>query len=247
MIKKSFVLYVLIALIFSASTALAQTKFEKVSDSLTVSGRFELPRATQPLISSIDSVTINSAIEKDDTAIKTGLLEEGLLKASHKSLSNYGYISKKGATGLVPDLNIAPLKITLNSTDVQIVDKDTKAIVSLIFESPKSCLNSKTEAKYTSLGIPESKGGKKAFAIVSGIVLSVIDPVSVGSMLVTTTLHINEANHLNVLATGHYFKAVGEGYPPKKGKKTARKEAVTNAIRLALAQYIVDVSEKCAA
>ena len=74
-----------------------------------------------------------------------------------------------------------------------------------------------------------------------------IDPVSVGSMLVTTTLHINEANHLNVLATGHYFKAVGEGYPPKKGKKTARKEAVTNAIRLALAQYIVDVSEKCAA
>ena len=245
MIRLSAFLYLLIAFAFSATTAVAQTKLEKVSDSLTVSGRFNLPRATQPLISSIETVTINSAIGKDDTGVKRDLLNEGLLKASNKSLTNYGYITRSDVSDVASNRDISTLKITFDSLDVQSVDNDTQAIVSLIFESPKACLNSKTESKYTSLDIPESEGGKKAFAIVSGIVLSFIDPLSSGSVLLRTTLEINEANHLNVLATGRSFKAVGKGYPPKKGQKAAKREAVTNALRLAIAQYIVDVSTNC--
>lgn len=205
--------------------------------------------------------------------LKPELLDDMLLKAFSKSLANYGYVmrrynapdsikpnangnalqeSESDVTGETPK---TPITLKINSVTFDENDDGLVSTVSMSMDSPKACLKAETNAKYLALKLKETEGGRKVFAFVAVVAMAAITESvsdSTGSRVYNTTAsslflngQLNEAEHLNKIKTYGTETAFGESYPPKRGKNTAKRHALKNAIRLNFARYITLIDQAC--
>lgn len=223
----------------------AHAKKSNLKDDLTVSGRFEFPQASPKLYKSLKQKT---RLEVDDdlkemisklTKLPNEQWETMFIEAFDKSLLNYGYMH--------PDVLINNDKalyeptgdnagedngmtLKINSIDFKYKDEDTISLISLsMLNAPDECLNTETKVEFKALKRVDTQKTRKALGILATGFYG----------------QIYEAKRLNQLNYYEKKTAVGEGYPPKKGKKRAQLYAMKNAMRLNFAHYIARAGNIC--
>lgn len=253
-----------------------------IADELTVSGRFDLPKAKPSLR---DHITMESAMETNpDTMALTAkvlkaspeLLDSILLQAFTKSMRNYGYVKRATPVTLDEDgagseteaskltsiqpVDDASMHISFNINDVQFeeTEKGTLVKVVMAMDGPKACFKTETSANYLAITLKDQNKKRKAFAWLGMVALATAQGLATSgsSVLVTTgqiatndtyflTGQLNESERLNKISTYGERVAIGEGYPSKRGKKSAQRYALKNAIRLNFARYIALLDTNC--
>ena len=169
-----------------AGAAHAKKKID-VKDELTVSGRFELPKAKASLQDALGVETRIDISEEDRklTAsilkVKSDALDDLIVKAFAKSLANYGYIAPhfensdgeqpeggvEGETEIYPFETAIPLTVKINSIAFEKEDDGHVGTVSLSIDGPQACLKADTNASFLALKIKEKQAGRKIFALVT--------------------------------------------------------------------------------
>lgn len=226
-----------------ASESIAKDSMLK--DELTVSGRYELPQAK---LSLKDNIQIGSSLRLDDEnykklakilKLKPVELKEAFDQALGKSLRNYGYLPSEDKTeALVVEFHIDGFSIEETETGIL-------ANVEMVMESPKTCLQAKPTSKYLALKIEDTQMTRKAFSFIGAVAVGVANPYNVtGNIFLENQIKTSEL--LNAIGTYGGETAIGEGYPPKSGKKMAKRFALKNAIRSAFARYILIIDAACA-
>ena len=219
----------------------------KMSDEMTVSGRYELPKAKAALQSTINVVDdLGYGHEAQKIIAKTLkkkpiVLNQILLKALNKSLANYEYLDVSNS------LNASDVKFELSKVLFEEKEDGTLASVVLNISSEKTCLNAQTEAKFLALKIEDTQQGRKAFAFIGTIAATAAAPYSYAATNYQIFLgdQLGEAATLNKVKTYGQKTAIGEGHAHKRGPKTAKRYAFKNAIRLATARYITLIDQQC--
>ena len=262
------ILALVLVLAIPASPAFAKPL--KLKDELTVSGRFELPKAKPSLQNTLQ---VNPKIQMDEETRKTLAnimklspeeLDLMLLESFEKSLINYGYVAPRPVSEdtleseeitngqALEGENKSAIIVKIDSIEFEEKDDDTLSIVKLSVDGPQSCLTATTESNFLALKRKDSQRGRKVFAWVGGIAvgaltqdLSNVESYSITNGSLFLQGQLNEASRLNKVNIYGKETAIGESYPPKKGKRTAKRHAVKNAIRLNYARYISLIGQTC--
>jgi len=238
-----------------------------VTDELTVSGRFELPKAKPNMH---QALSVASNIEADEETRKSIAnimkmnpeeLDETLLKAFEKSLANYGYVkpnltsqNDEESQTLDVQVNTKPaVTIKINSVEFEETDDGVLSVVSLSMDGPKACLQADTEANFVALKRDGGQKGRKVFAFLGAIAIGAVSgdiSNSAGFGAIDSSFflgqQLDEAVLLSKVHTYGKQTAIGESYPPKSGKRTAKRHAMKNAMRLNFARYINLIDQACA-
>ena len=238
-------------------------------DALTVSGRYELPKAGADLQSKIIvSQRSEARNELQDFVAKTvktrsDVFTDVMQMAFSKSLANYGYVSRSDA------INPIPIEYEITQADFEEREDGLLASVVMDISSDHSCLNAQSSSKYLALSIKDKQKGRKAFAVVIGMAAALGNGLYFMDQQLATARNLNKRGVRDVVGVpsgvGHSFQknqfdtidtlsriktygedlAVGEGYAPKRGERTAKTYALKNAIRLSMAKYITLIDEQC--
>ena len=156
-----------------------------------------------------------------------------LQMAFGKSLANYGYLDRSDTS------NPLAVEFEISQASFEELEDGLLASVMLDVSSEHPCLNAQANSKFLALSIKDQQKGRRAFAVILGTV------ASIGSGLYFMDQQLDTAQTLNKLETYGKDLAVGEGYAPKRGDKTAKRYALKNAIRLSIARYVTLIDEQC--
>lgn len=230
-----------------ASSSILSAKALKMSDELTVSGRYELPKAKPALRSKI---SIMEAFHKDNETRKLIaknlkkkpiVFNQILLKAFNKSLANYGYLDVSNNS------DASDIEFEFSEALFEEKEDGTLASVKLNITSEKMCLNAQTEAKFLALKVEDTQQGRKVFAFIGAVASTAVAPYSYGATSYQLFLgnQLDHAATLNIVKTYGQETAIGEGYPHKRGSNSAKRFALKNAIRLSIARYITLIDQQC--
>lgn len=237
---------------FGSSAKLSPQEAE-LRDEITVSGRYNLPKAKTSLQNNLN---ITSVLENESetqkliakTLKKNPLLFTQILEASiQKSLTNYGYFNVQN--------NETAADVRFDFSDITFEEKDdgTLAFIKLKASSPKECLNADVDAKFLSIKIKDTQKDRKVFAFIGVAALTALGGKHHDASYISATnrgyflgKQLNRAGTLNKIKTYGEKVAIGEGYPHKRGPKTAKRYALKNAIRLSIARYMVLIDQQCA-
>jgi hypothetical protein len=141
-----------------------------------------------------------------------------------------------------------PITLKIDSVVFSKNDDGQLSNVNISIVSSKTCLTAETEAKFLALKIKDRELGRKIFAVVAmGTLLAAGDNSaydSASSMLFLNG-ELRESERMNKIQTYGKETSFGESYPPKRGKNTAKRHALKNAIRLNFARYIALIGQAC--
>lgn len=232
--------------LFSAATVPAIAGSKDTADIFTVSGRYDLPKAKASLQSKMTAV---SAIDVDDQAfidaakilkIKPEKLKGFLDEAFNKSLRNYQFVSSEDAGE-----NVNQLSYTFSGFEFDAEDDGQVGTVQLdVTSSSMSCLTVSSKAKFKALKLKDVEKDRKAFAFLGAVVATAINPYSFDQYFFLEN-QIGEASILNKISNYGVDTAIGEGYPSGTSEKKAKRYALSNAMRLSFARYMLTINEKC--
>jgi len=205
--------------------------------------------------------------------LKPEELDEMVLKAFRKSLANYRYVThyyedpnaeegavtENEATAVTQSEDAAgltPITLKIDSVEFEENEDGIVSTVSLDIDSPKACLKAETKARFLALKIEDTEKDKKIFSFVAITALNVVavsqgsyanaynnDVISLNGVFLNGQL--SESEKLNKINTYGEKTAFGESYPPKRGKKMAKRHALKNALRLNFARYIALIDQSC--
>lgn len=202
---------------------------------MTVSGRFELPRAAAPLAGKVKLAavkldpTLAAKSKQDGPALETALRE-----AVSRSLRNFGYIDVDGGSGeTAVDVELLPVT-------AEVGDDATLVTARLKFTATGAeagCLGREVEGRFRVLERQRSGTGRRALAV--GAVVGLAFVGATGGTLMAD--QFNMATAENQLLNAQRRTGAGEGVA--RGFKDTEELAygANSAIQLALADYIREV------
>jgi len=230
--------------LFALSSAAADDVTE-LRDKLTVSGRYELPKAKTSLngkLSVQSKMDLKSDLVKlaaKSSKVNEKEFEEALNLAFEKSLKNYGYLNVAGET---PTHTIS---YDLKSIEFEETEDGTVANVEMDISAPEECLTATPQSKYVAIKIKDKQGDRKAFAFLGAIAITALNPYDAGNAGLFLGEQLTEASRLNKVSTYGEDIGIGEGYPTKRSKKGMQRYAFQNATRLNIARYMAIIDQGC--
>lgn len=199
-------------------------------DPLTVSGRFELPKAAAPYAGrvAIGRIEVNPALARQ-ARLDEAALAAALGEAATRSLRNFGYLAEPaGADSLEVDLELLGLEL-------QTGDEGAQALARLRIAAADACLARTGEGRFQALARERSGAGRRVFAFGTSLALGLAAGPGGPHTFMTDQFALASAE--NQLRNAGK-PAAGQGVAPRFGEAQALRFAATGAIQLALADYI---------
>lgn len=198
-------------------------------DPMTVSGRFELPKAAAgaPQLK-LGAVSVDEAVaaraKLDPAALRTALTQ-----AAERSLRNFGYAAPGSAGGAPVDLAF--------SAETQPVDGGLRATVHLTASAADPCFGRIAIGVFKVLPRVRSGSGKRIFAVAASVALALATgPSGAGNDFLPAEFETASAE--NRARNAGRALGPGEGVAPSFDEADALGFAEMSAVRLALADYI---------
>lgn len=201
-------------------------------DPLTVSGRFEAPRAAEPLKARIrvDTAALGAG-EADLLGGSPEKVQPALRAAMEASLRNFGYLAGVDrADPIAIEIKLDPFEVTTDTEGVFVVARyriSTKG-------DAAACVPVAAEARYHALAQIRKVGNQRVAAWVAVIGLAAVGVD--GSQFVTGQYNTARASDRAVNARRE--RSESEGVSPVVGDKGMTRYAAVNATQLAAADLI---------
>lgn len=225
------------AVCVAASPALAKAPSVIDPDPMTVSGRFELPRAAEPVAGQF---RLGAVMLDPELAAKTKqdavALQAAVQGAVSRSLQNFGYLAPAVLTeATAVDVELLPVAVE-RTEDGAAVTARLKFTAQGV---AAGCFARVSEGRFTVLERERSEGGRRAFAIGAVVALAFVG-VNGGTLLASEFDGAADDNRArNTLRK----VAAGEGVAPGFGEARLLAYGASSATRLALADYIRQLGE----
>lgn len=196
-------------------------------DPMTVSGRFDLPRAAGPGRVALGKVELHPSVAEGAKA-KPAAVEAAVRAAAERSLRNFGYLGE-ASPDVTLDLEALPV-VVQPLADGALVE------VRLVFRSTAepACYARTAAGRFKVLERRRSGDGRRVFAVGSAVAMAFVG-VDMSTFMTAQLEGASAENQsLNNLRPGTEAEGVAEGF----GDKAVVAHGVTQATRLALADYI---------
>ena len=206
------------------------------ADPMTVSGRFELPKAAEAGRLKLGAVSVDAAVaaraKLDPAALRTAVAE-----AAERSLRNFGYAAPDAA-------GAAPVDLAF-SAETQPVDGGVRATVNLTASAADPCLSRTALGVFKVLPRTRSGTGKRVFAVAASVALALAaGPSGAGNDFLPA--EFESASAENRTRNAGRPLAPDEGVAPGFDEAGAVAFGEMSAVRLALADYIRQLGEAAA-
>jgi hypothetical protein len=202
-------------------------------DPLTVSGRFEAPRAVEgPLKAGIrvNGATVG-ATEANLLGAAPDKVQPALKGAVEASLRNFGYLAAAdGPGGVALDITLDPFEVTSDAEGVFVVARYRIAAKG----EGAACVPTVAEARYHALAQMQHKGPQRAAAWVVVIGMAAVG-VNAGQYL---SDQYATARASDRAVNARRERSESEGVAPAPGEKVMTRYAAVNATQLAAADLI---------
>jgi len=229
----------------SALSACATQPSTLPADSITVSGRFDLPHASDGLgahVARVAEMHTDANLART-LGVATELLEPSLTMAFEKSLANYGYLAGNSATQTID------LRVTVRSTLTHQSEESITVQTVIEAQAPPDqpshiCFSRSGTAQFTALTPSRNRNGARTFALVAGSLLAAAagpggSPTVGNWMAGQLTNADRDDNALNT----RRLVSEGQAVAPASGARAIRFAGI-NATQLAFADYIAHIADQ---
>jgi hypothetical protein len=215
------------------------------ADPMTVSGRFDLPKAgASPFAGRIrlGQVEVDRSFAAE-ARLDPAALDQAVREAAGRSLANFGWLAGEGVTDVVSvDLKVLPLAVERAEDGVRVTTR-----IDMAPRTAEACLAHPGEGRFKALAREHSGGGRRAFAIGASVALGLVT----GGAGVNTFMpaELATASAQNRALNAQRQVGAAEGVAPGFGDPVMTGFAAMAATKLALADYIAGLgsSPACAA
>jgi hypothetical protein len=206
-------------------------------DPMTVSGRFDLPKAGgSPYAGRVKmgQVSLDGAFAQD-AKLDPEALKTAVQAAAARSLQNFGYLAPDGAAdALTVDLDVLPIS-------VERTDDGARVTAQLRFKAAAdACLAQVGEGRFKALERERSGGGRRAFALGASLAMGLALGPGVNTFM---PAEFETASAENRRRNAARLVAVGEGVAPAFGEAGLIGFGAMSATQLALADYLRRLGE----
>lgn len=208
-----------------------------LKDQLTISGRFELPRATvAPLKSGLSVADVKVAPDWAEAFKgKPDTVSPIVRQSFEASLRNFGYLADGQAAPVT--LTIEPLQVTKEAAATTVVTRLTFAASG---ESEAArCLPASTQAKFKALAPLKSGDGQRAAGVLTMVAFAAVG-VNAGQLMMS---QFDAAKANNRALNARRVVAEGEGVSFSAKEADMLRFAASNATQLALADFIAQLGD----
>jgi hypothetical protein len=206
-------------------------------DPMTVSGRFELPKAAPAEAGRVKLgvVTLDEAFAAN-AKLDPAALRTALAAAAERSLRNFGYAGSESDGGISLDLTLA--------AETQPVDGGLRATAHLKASASDPCFARTAEGVFKVLPRERSGAGKRVFAVAASVAVGLA--TGAGGVNSFLPAELESASAENKARNAARAVGPAEGVAPAFGEASAVRFGEMSAIRLALADYIRQLGETAA-